>query len=109
MKVFFHPVPWCASIEVWRSLWLQTEDPQLRAHSAYSHVLELMETLDAVHKQMEQLRIEAREQADWVYLPVYFPLMFWWDSDKVADCLEGEVSMGAVCQVGCVWGCRGVS
>ena len=56
MKIWFHPVPWCASIEAWRSMWLLDPQNAVKGMDAYQHVLDMIDTLDAVHNFMTQFR-----------------------------------------------------
>ena len=57
MKIFFHPVPWCASIEAWRSMWLLDPHGQVKTTDSYNHVIDMMGTLDAVHNFLNTFKV----------------------------------------------------
>ena len=99
VKIFFAAAPFCAGPDLWRDLWLTLDSkvnhdlapeavsPQV-VKQTVSHIKELLLTLDAVHDFMVEHKTENREEADWVYLPAYFPLMFWYESTRSLDCIR---------------------
>ncbi|CAD7941977.1 unnamed protein product [Amoebophrya sp. A120] len=86
MKIFFAAVPMCLDPGLWSGMW--RESNETRSHVLHSHISELLLTLDAVHSFLQQFETPVRTEADWVYLPVYFPLLFWYESTESLTCVR---------------------
>ncbi|CAD7963851.1 unnamed protein product [Amoebophrya sp. A25] len=86
MKIFFAWIPWCLDPSLWSRVW--RESNETRSHVLHSHISELLLTLDAVHSFLGQFRTENRSEADWVYFPTYFPLIFWYESEESLACVK---------------------
>ena len=86
VRIFFHPLPECAKLEnILARPNLHTGGGELGVHHR-NYLEEMKITAASIHEALEEYRVPERENADWVYIPTWFPFFFWVRSADSLSC-----------------------